>query len=68
MAKKILHRLKTRQKSDRPPKLSKKIRYQIKKELKESNQGWLIHKTDRRINHKENRNKIPLHPHIPYSS
>ncbi len=32
--------LKTRQKSDRPSELSDEIEYQIKKELKESSQGW----------------------------
>ena len=32
--------LKTRQKSGRPPEISEEISYQIKKELKESNQGW----------------------------
>ena len=32
--------LKDRTKSGRPPELSEEISYQIKKELKESNQGW----------------------------
>ena len=32
--------LKTRQKSGRPPKISEEVVYQIKKELKESSQGW----------------------------
>jgi putative transposase len=32
--------LKTRQKSGRPPKISEEVMYQIKKELKESSQGW----------------------------
>jgi transposase len=32
--------LKTRQKSGRPSEISEEIEYQIKKELKESNQGW----------------------------
>ena len=32
--------LKTRPKSGRPSKLSEEVVYQIKKELKESNQGW----------------------------
>jgi putative transposase len=32
--------LKTRQKSGRPPKISEEAIYQIKKELKESSQGW----------------------------
>ena len=32
--------LKTRQKSGRPSELSEEVVYQIKKELKESNQGW----------------------------
>ena len=32
--------LKTRPKSGRPSELSEEIMYQIKKELKESNQGW----------------------------
>src|SRR3982750_675960 len=32
--------LKTRQKSGRPSELTEEISYQIKKELKESNQGW----------------------------
>ena len=32
--------LKDRTKSGRPPKLSEEISYQIKQELKESNQGW----------------------------
>jgi putative transposase len=32
--------LKTRPKSGRPSKLSEEIEYRIKKELKESNQGW----------------------------
>jgi putative transposase len=32
--------LKTRTKSGRPPKISEEVVYQIKKELKESNQGW----------------------------
>ena len=32
--------LKTRQKSDRPSAISEEVVYQIKKELKESNQGW----------------------------
>ncbi len=32
--------LKTRQKSGRPPMISEEVVYQIKKELKESNQGW----------------------------
>jgi transposase len=32
--------LKTRKKSGRPPELSEEICYRIKKELKESNQGW----------------------------
>ncbi len=32
--------LKTRPKSGRPPELSEDVIYQIKKELKESNQGW----------------------------
>ena len=32
--------LKTRQKSGRPTEISEEVRYQIKKELKESNQGW----------------------------
>ena len=32
--------LKTRQKSGRPSEISEEVVYQIKKELKESNQGW----------------------------
>ncbi len=32
--------LKTRQKSGRPTKISEEIGYEIKEELKESNQGW----------------------------
>ena len=32
--------LKTRQKSGRPTEISEEIRYQIRKELKESNYGW----------------------------
>jgi putative transposase len=36
----MIYRLKTRQKSGRPSEISEEIEYQIKKELKESNQGW----------------------------
>ncbi len=32
--------LKTRQKSGRPPEMSEEVVYQIKKELKESSNGW----------------------------
>src|SRR3954465_2664448 len=35
-----INRLKTRPKSGRPSKLSEEIDYRIKKELKESKQGW----------------------------
>ena len=35
-----LEGLKDRTKSGRPPKLSKETSYQIKQELKQSNQGW----------------------------
>ena len=35
-----LEGLKDRAKAGRPPELSKETSYQIKKELKESNQGW----------------------------
>ena len=61
--------LKTRPKSSgRPSELSEEvIMYQIKKELKESNYG-LDHKTGRRVNCKEKRNKISLYPYIPYPS
>ena len=60
--------LKTRPKSSgRPSELSEEIMYQIKKELKESRR-WLDHKTGRRVNRKEKRNKISLYPYIPYPS
>jgi transposase len=37
-----INELKTRQKSGRPSEKSKEVMYKIKKELKESNQGWTI--------------------------
>ena len=40
MIKKAIEGLKDRTKSGRPPELSEETSYQIKKELKESNQGW----------------------------
>ena len=56
--------LKTRPKSGRISKLSEEVVYQIKKELKESNnQGW-NHKTSGRVNHKEKRYKIYHYIHI----
>ena len=59
--------LKTRQKSGRPPEISEEVRYQIKKELKESSYG-LDHKTGRRVNCKEKWNKISLYSYIPHPS
>jgi transposase len=41
--------LKTRQKSGRPPEISEEVVYQIKKELKESNQGWTTKQVDELI-------------------
>ena len=38
--------LKDRIKSGRPPELSEEVCYQIKKELKESNQGWTTKQVD----------------------
>ena len=40
MIKKALEGLKNRTKSGRPSEISEETSYQIKKELKESNQGW----------------------------
>jgi transposase len=65
--KESLEGLRNRTKSGRPPELTEEICYQIKKELKESKQGWTT-KTGGRVNRKEKRYQISLYSHIPYSS
>ena len=60
--------LKTRPKSGRPSKLSEEIMYQIKKELKESNnQGWRTTKQVEELIIKKSgiKYKISLYSHIP---
>ena len=59
--------LKDRPKSGRSPELSEEISYQIKKELKESNQGWTTKQVEELIV-REKWHKIPLYPHIPHPS
>ena len=59
--------LKSRPKSGRPPELSEEVSYTIKKELKESNQGWTTKQVDELIV-REKWHKIPLYPHIPHPS
>ncbi len=39
----------------------------IKTTLKESNHSWLDHETSRRVNRKEERNKISLYSHISHT-
>ena len=59
--------LKNRTKSGRPSELSKEIKYQIKKELKESNQGWTTKQVEELIIKKSG---IKYHyiSHIPHPS
>ncbi len=58
--------LKTRTKSGRPSKLSEEVVYQIKKELKESSQGWTTKQAEELIVKKSG---IKYHyNHIPNTS
>ena len=57
--------LKDRPKIGRSPELSEGIGYQIRKELKESSQGWTTKQVEELIVEKK-RHKIPLYPHIPH--
>ena len=58
--------LKSRPKSGRPPELSEEVIYTIKKELKESSQGWTTKQVEEMIV-KESGIKYH-HPHIPHPS
>ena len=62
--------LKTRPKSGRPSELSEEIEYQIKKELKESKQGWTTKQVEavQLIIKKSGIRYHYIHTHIPYPS
>ena len=53
--------LKDRTKSGRPPKLSKETSYQIKQELKQSNQGWTTKQVEELIIKKSGINYHSIH-------
>ena len=59
--------LQDRTKSGRPPELTEEVSYQIKKELKESNQGWTTKQVEELIV-KKSGTRYHYTPHIPYTS
>ena len=62
-----LEGLKNKPRTGRPSELSEEDIMQHKNDAKRK-QSWLDHKTSRRVNHKEKRNKISLYSHIPHTS